>query len=129
MNAKKQKKKRGRPSIWDSTQPTETPDIETPDIETPDIEAQDLDMSIRRSKLVLPINQWPVLYNCQSILEDVCIFENPFPSAQEEMVAEFDAWRSASRLANIKGEIPELHKDVHQYVSSPLHASRYLYLT
>lgn len=34
--------------------------------------------------------------------------EEPFPSPQQDATARVDAWKSASRLSDIKGAIPEM---------------------
>ena len=83
-------------------------------------------MRIGKSKLTLIGLQWSIFNKAKSICEDSHIFENPFPTSSEDVIGRFDAWRSASRQFNIKGEIPEMGEKVEGHVSKPPHASRYI---
>ena len=52
----------------------------------------------------------------QGICEDAELFEEPFPSPQQDATARVDAWKSASRLSDIKGAIPEKEDTDDKYV-------------
>jgi hypothetical protein len=57
-----------------------------------------------------------ILLYAQSILEDACLFEDPFPSAQQDVMSRIEAWKTASRQYGLKGAIPGM-EGVDKYVS------------
>ena len=61
-----------------------------------------------------------ILLKAQNIIEDSCIFKDPFPNPQQNLLGRVDAWKSASRNCDIKGEIPDLEDGTDKYVSNPL---------
>ena len=58
-------------------------------------------MRIRKSKLALTGVQWAILNKTVGICEDTYIFENPFPTCQEDMRARCNACSIASRQCDI----------------------------
>ena len=83
-------------------------------------------MRIRKCKLALTGLQWSIIHKAKSICENSLIFKNPFPLISESVIVRFDAWGSASRQFNMKGEILQIREKVDGYVSKPPHASRYI---
>ena len=57
-----------------------------------------------------------ILLQAQGICEDAGLFEDPFPSPQQDATGRVDAWKSASRLSYIKGAIPEMEDTDDKYV-------------
>ena len=103
---------------------TQNPKTQDPEIQDPDV--QDADMHIWKSMLAQTGVQWAILNKTVGICENTYTFENPFPTCQEDRRARCDAWSIASRQYDIKGLIPEMEDSVDQFVSTTLHASRYI---
>ena len=59
----------------------------------------------------------------KNICKDSYIFENPFPTGQEDVISKIDAWKTASRQCDIKGKVPDVGRSVDKFVSDNLHAS------
>ena len=57
-----------------------------------------------------------ILLNAQCICEDARLFEEPFPGPQQDATARVGAWKSAFRLSDIKGAIPEMEDTNDKYV-------------
>ena len=57
-----------------------------------------------------------ILLTAQVKCEEAGLFEEPFPSPQQDRTARVDAWKSASRLSDIKGAIPEMEDTDDKYV-------------
>ena len=57
-----------------------------------------------------------ILLKAQGICEDARLFEEPFPSPEQDATARVDAWKSASRLGDIKGAITEMDDTDDKYV-------------
>ena len=57
-----------------------------------------------------------ILLKAQGICGDAGLFEEPVPSPQQDATARVDAWKSASRLSEIKGAIPEMEDMDDKYV-------------
>ena len=57
-----------------------------------------------------------ILLKSQGICEDARLFEEPFPSPQQDAIARVDAWKTAFRLSDIKGAIPEMEDTDDKYV-------------
>ena len=54
------------------------------------------DKRLRKSKLTLSAVEWGIFNMTTTICEDNSIFENPFPTHQEDFIVRFDACRTAS---------------------------------
>ena len=80
-------------------------------------------MRLGKGKIKLTSKQWPIMMGAQKIFEDICIFENPFPTPEQDMTAKSDAWRFAARLSNVTGVIRDLDKDIEYIVSGLSHTS------
>ena len=57
-----------------------------------------------------------ILLKAQGICEDAGLFEEPFTSPQQDATARVDAWKSTSRLSDVKGAIPEMQDTHDEYV-------------
>ena len=52
----------------------------------------------------------------EGICEDAGLLGEPIPGPQQDATARVDAWKSASRLSDIKGAIPEREDTDDKYV-------------
>ena len=99
---------------------------QNPGSQNPETQDSDAVIQVRRSKLMLTPLQWAILVKAQPVYEDSCIFETPFPTPQQDMLARVDAWRSAARQCNVKGTVPDMGEKVNTKVSDTLHTPRYI---
>ena len=57
-----------------------------------------------------------ILLYAQSILENVCLFEDPVPSAQQDVISIIEAWKAMATQCGLKEAIPGI-EGVDKYVS------------
>ena len=95
-------------SSWPALHDSETPGQETTYIEIQELDMQNLEMDIMRlgkGKIKVKSKQLAIMMRAQNIFEDTCVYENPFPTPQLDMITKSDVWRSTARLSNVKGVI------------------------
>ena len=71
-----------------------------------------------KGDIEIPGPQRAIVKKAQSLCEDSTLFEDPFPNSHQEVITRVDAWKSAARLCDLKGEIPNMEDKWFKYVSN-----------